>query len=38
MTNTMDQASQQDGLAEQASAKVQEATSAASDKAFELRE
>ena len=38
MTNTMDQASQQDGLAEQASAKVQEATSVASEKASELRD
>ena len=38
MTNTMDQASQQDGLAEQASVKVQEATSVASEKASELRE
>ena len=38
MANTMDQASQQDGLTEQASAKVQEATSVASEKASELRE
>jgi len=38
MANTMDQASQQEGLTEQASAKAQEATSVAHDKASELRE
>jgi ElaB/YqjD/DUF883 family membrane-anchored ribosome-binding protein len=38
MANTMDQASQQEGLTEQASAKVQEATSVAQEKASELKE
>jgi hypothetical protein len=38
MTNTMDQTSQQEGLKEQASGKVEEATSMAQDKASELRE
>jgi ElaB/YqjD/DUF883 family membrane-anchored ribosome-binding protein len=38
MANTMDQASQQEGLADQATTKVQEATSVAQDKAVELRE
>jgi uncharacterized protein YjbJ (UPF0337 family) len=38
MADTMDQASQQEGLTEQASAKVQEATAAAQEKASALRE
>jgi ElaB/YqjD/DUF883 family membrane-anchored ribosome-binding protein len=38
MANTMNQASQQEGLSEQASAKVQEATSMAQEKASDLRE
>jgi ElaB/YqjD/DUF883 family membrane-anchored ribosome-binding protein len=38
MANTMDQASRQEGLTEQASAKVQEATTVAQEKASDLRE
>jgi ElaB/YqjD/DUF883 family membrane-anchored ribosome-binding protein len=38
MANTMDQASQQEGLTEQTSAKVQEATAVAQEKATALRE
>ena len=37
MTNTMDETSQQEGLAEQAQSKVQEAASTAQEKASELR-
>jgi ElaB/YqjD/DUF883 family membrane-anchored ribosome-binding protein len=38
MANTLDETSQQEGLAEQAQSKVQEATATAQEKASELRE